>query len=103
MGNARNLASVIGEDELSLIDKKYLEFGKEFEERYIEQGSEENRTMTETLDLGWELLTILPREELDRVNTKLLERYYLKTGDKDTYSQKPEDSRPPAATDSLMF
>jgi len=103
VGNARNLASVIGEDELSLIDKKYLEFGKEFEERYIEQGSEENRTMTETLDLGWELLTILPREELDRVNTKLLDRYYRKTGDKDTYSKKPEDSRPPAATDSLMF
>ena len=78
MGNARNLASVIGEDELSLIDKKYLEFGKEFEERYIEQGSEENRTMTETLDLGWELLTILPREELDRIDTKVLDQFYEK-------------------------
>ena len=103
VGDARNLASVIGEDELSPIDKKYLEFGKEFEERYIGQGSEENRTVTETLDLGWELLAILPREELDRVDTKLLDRYYRKTGDKETYSKNPEDSRPPAATDSLMF
>ena len=56
VGDARNLASVIGEDELSPIDKKYLEFGKEFEEQYIGQGSEENRSMEETLDLGWELL-----------------------------------------------
>lgn len=48
-----NLASVIGEDELSPIDKKYLEFGKEFETRYIGQGVNENRTIEETLDLGW--------------------------------------------------
>ena len=51
VGEARNLASVIGEDELSDLDKKYLEFGKEFEERYIGQGENENRTITETLDL----------------------------------------------------
>ena len=66
VGEARNLASVIGEDELSPIDKKYLEFGKAFEERYIGQGPNENRTIEETLDLGWELLRILPKEELDR-------------------------------------
>ena len=76
VGDARNLASVIGEDELSPIDKKYLEFGKEFEERYIGQGQEENRSMEETLDLGWELLGRLPKEELDRVDTKILEKYY---------------------------
>ena len=76
VGDARNLASVIGEDELSPIDKKYLEFGKEFEERYIGQGPEENRSMEETLNLGWELLGKLPREELDRVDTKLLDKYY---------------------------
>ena len=73
---ARNLASVIGEDELSPIDKKYLEFGKAFEERYIGQGPNENRTIEETLDLGWELLRILPKEELDRVDTKILDVYY---------------------------
>ena len=76
VGDARNLASVIGEDELSPIDKKYLEFGKEFEEQYIGQGPEENRSMIETLDLGWKLLGRLPREELDRVDTKILDKYY---------------------------
>ena len=76
VGEARNLASVIGEDELSAIDKKYLEFGKAFEERYIGQGPNENRTIEETLDLGWELLRILPKEELDRVDTKILDVYY---------------------------
>lgn len=76
VGEARNLASVIGEDELSPIDKKYLEFGKSFEERYIGQGPNENRTIEETLDLGWELLRILPKEELDRVDTKILDVYY---------------------------
>ena len=78
VGDARNLASVIGEDELSPIDKKYLEFGKEFEEKYIGQGMNENRTMEETLDLGWKLLGRLPREELDRVDTKILDKYRLK-------------------------
>ena len=76
VGEARNLASVIGEDELSPIDKKYLEFGKAFEERYIGQGPNENRTIEETLDLAWELLRILPKEELDRVDTKILDVYY---------------------------
>ena len=76
VGEARNLASVIGEDELSPIDKKYLEFGKAFEERYIGQGPNENRTIEETLDLGWKLLRILPKEELDRVDTKILDVYY---------------------------
>lgn len=76
VGEARNLASVIGEDELSPIDKKYLEFGKAFEERYIGQGPNENRTIEETLDLGWELLRILQKEELDRVDTKILDVYY---------------------------
>jgi len=76
VGEARSLASVIGEDELSPIDKKYLEFGKEFESRYIGQGLGTNRTIQETLDLGWELLRMLPKEELDRIDTKLLEKYY---------------------------
>ena len=103
VGDARNLASVIGEDELSPIDKKYLEFGKEFEKRYIGQGPGENRTMADTLDLGWELLGILPREELDRVDTKILDRYYKKTGDKETYPKPPEEERPLPATDSQMY
>ncbi|MFW5675394.1 MAG: V-type ATP synthase subunit B [Acetivibrio ethanolgignens] len=76
VGEARALASVIGEDELSPIDKKYLEFGTAFEETFVAQGHNEDRSITETLDLGWKLLSILPREELDRVNTKLLDKYY---------------------------
>lgn len=76
VGEARNLASVIGEDELSPLDKKYLKFGEEFEKRYIGQGPTENRTIQQTLDLGWELLGLLPKEELDRVDTKLIELYY---------------------------
>jgi len=76
VGDARNLASVIGEDELTDIDKKYLQFGKAFEERFVSQRPDENRSLEETLELGWELLGILPREELDRVNTKILDQYY---------------------------
>ncbi len=76
VGDARALASVIGEDELSPIDKKYLLFGKAFEERFVGQGSEDNRTIQETLDIGWELLGMLPREELDRIDTKILNQYY---------------------------
>jgi len=79
VGEARNLASVIGEDELSPIDKKYLEFGKEFESRYIGQGLSENRSITETLDLGWQLLSMLPKEELDRIDTKMIDKYYPDT------------------------
>ncbi len=72
----RSLASVIGEDELSDLDKQYLAFGKAFEQQFIGQGKDENRSITQTLDLGWQLLSMLPREELDRVDPKLLEKYY---------------------------
>ena len=78
VGDARALASVIGEDELSPLDKKYLEFGREFESRFIGQTHYENRSMTETLDIGWELLRMLPREELDRIDTKVLDQFYEK-------------------------
>ncbi|KAI4453234.1 v-type proton atpase subunit b [Holotrichia oblita] len=77
VGEARALASVIGEDELSPIDKKYIKFGIAFEEHFISQGQDENRTIFETLDKGWDLLSILPREELDRVNTTILDKYYV--------------------------
>lgn len=73
--DARALASVIGEDELSKDDKLILEFGKAFEKKFINQGME-NRTMMNTLELGWELLSMLPREQLDRVDDKVLDQYY---------------------------
>ncbi len=79
VGDARALASVIGEDELSPIDKKFLIFGKEFENRFVGQGNHTNRNILETLTIGWELLGLLPRGELDRVDTKVLNQYYKET------------------------
>ena len=76
--DAKSLASVIGEDELSPADKRILEFGKRFEQEFIAQGQAENRTITQTLDLGWELLRMLPREDLDRIDDKTVEKYYYK-------------------------
>ena len=74
--DARSLASVIGEDELSDNDKLLLQFGREFETRFLKQGESENRTIEETLDLGWELLSMLPRESLDRVSDDILDKHY---------------------------
>lgn len=73
--DARALASVIGEEELSDADKQILEFGKAFEQRFLNQGME-NRPMIETLDIGWELLSMLPREALDRIDDKVLDEHY---------------------------
>lgn len=76
--DAKSLASVIGEDELSAADKRILNFGKRFENEFIAQGANENRTITQTLDLGWELLRMLPREDLDRIDDKTAKKYYYK-------------------------
>ena len=78
VAEVKALASVIGEDELSKFDKLYIEFGKQFEEKFLSQQKDEERSITETLDLGWELLRILPREELNRIDTKILDEYYDK-------------------------
>lgn len=79
--DARSLASVIGEEELSPIDKKYIEFGKLFEAYFVNQGYNENRTIEQSLDLGWKLLSTLPREELDRVDDAILDKYYIEDKD----------------------
>lgn len=73
--DARALASVIGEEELSTADKQLLQFGKAFEQRFLNQGMTD-RSMTETLDIGWELLRLLPRKQLDRIDDKILDQYY---------------------------
>lgn len=70
------LAQVIGEDELSETDKIYMEFGRLFEEKFLKQEYDENRDMDETLDLAWEVLSILPKNELDRISQKTLDKYY---------------------------
>jgi len=77
VGDARALASVIGEDELSSIDKQYLAFGKAFEKEFVGQDVSTNRSMIETLDKGWKLLSMLPKDELDRIDTKILNKYYI--------------------------
>lgn len=77
--DARSLASVIGEEELSPIDKKYIEFGKLFESVFVNQGFTDNRTIEQSLDLGWKLLGTLPRAELDRVDDAVLDKYYKET------------------------
>ncbi len=80
VGDARALASVIGEDELSPLDKRYLVFGKGFLRQNLSDRETDNRSIiTETLDKGWELLGLLPKDELDRIDTKILNKYYKET------------------------
>ncbi|MCH3961401.1 MAG: V-type ATP synthase subunit B [Solobacterium sp.] len=74
--DARSLASVIGEDELSDIDKKYMEFGRKFEQYFVGQGNSANRSMQETLNLGWALLSTLPEAALDRLDPELIKQNY---------------------------
>lgn len=72
---ARELATILGENALSDSDKAFAKFADEFEKRYVGQGFYTNREITETLDLGWELLSILPRNELKRIDDKYIEKY----------------------------
>ena len=75
--DARSLASVIGEEELSSDDKKLLEFGKEFEARFVNQSFNEDRSIEQSLDLGWQLLSLLPKKDLDRIDDNILDKYYV--------------------------
>ncbi|MDP4144299.1 MAG: V-type ATP synthase subunit B [Bacillota bacterium] len=70
------LSQVVGEDELTDIDKIYLKFGSEFESKFLKQHYREERSMEETLDLAWEILSILPKEELDRINPETVDKKY---------------------------
>jgi V/A-type H+-transporting ATPase subunit B len=74
--DVRNLASVIGEEELTPLDHQYMEFGESFERKFVAQKLNEERTIEETLNLGWEALSLLPVEELHRVTEEELEKYY---------------------------
>lgn len=74
--DARALASVIGEEELSEVDRQYMKFGVQFEKHFITQGFNEDRSIEETLDLGWALLSLLPVSELDRIDEDMLNKYY---------------------------
>jgi V/A-type H+-transporting ATPase subunit B len=72
---AKELSIILGESALSDVDKSYAKFADAFEEKYVSQGFEKNRTIEETLDLGWELLKTLPRSELKRIRDEYLEKY----------------------------
>lgn len=74
----RGLADVIGDEELGPEDKLYLRFGEAFETRFLSQSEQENRSIETTLDLGWEVLSLLPRDELHRVSDALLDQHYRK-------------------------
>lgn len=75
---AKELSTILGEAALTEIDRKFARFAEEFEKRYVSQGFNANRTIDETLDLGWELLRMLPRSELKRIKDKFLDMYYGK-------------------------
>jgi len=74
----RSLAQIIGEDELSEVDRKYMEFGRQFEEKFAKQDFEEYRDINQTLEIMWELLRILPEQELTRIDPSLAKKYLRK-------------------------
>ena len=69
---------VLGEAALTPIDRLYAKFSDAFEEKYINQGFYENRTIEQTLNLGWELLSILPKSEMKRIKPEFIEKYWPK-------------------------
>jgi V/A-type H+-transporting ATPase subunit B len=75
--DVRALAQIIGENDLMEIDKLYMEFGRRFENEFLKQGFNEFRDINESISLAWELLSILPKEELDRLNKDLIEEFYI--------------------------
>jgi V/A-type H+-transporting ATPase subunit B len=74
----RSLASIIGEEELTAVDRQYLEFGNGFERTFIRQDIAEHRNIEETLDIGWRVLSVLPQEELTRVSEEEIGQHYGK-------------------------
>ena len=72
---AKELSAILGEAALSAVDLKYAQFAEEFEKLYVSQGFEANREINETLDIGWKLLSVLPRSELKRIKDKFIDNY----------------------------
>ena len=75
--DCKELMVILGEAALTDIDKMYAEFADRFENEYVSQGNETDRTIEQTLSIGWELLSILPRSELKRISDKFLDEYYI--------------------------
>jgi V/A-type H+-transporting ATPase subunit B len=88
--NVRNLAAIIGEEELAPLDKLYLRFGERFEAEFVSQAEDEDRSIGQTLDLGWKLLATLPKEELVRVSRAMIEKYLPKEVDGADAQRRPD-------------
>ncbi len=73
----RDLVNIVGREALSERDNKYLDFADDFESEFVQQGHDTNRGIEETLDIGWELVSQLPKEELNRIDEELIEKYYV--------------------------
>lgn len=89
--DAAAMKAVVGEDALSTEDKLSLEFLDKFERQFVSQGKYENRTVEETIDLGWNLLRIYPKDLLNRISPKILDEFYDRRGQDDDEDQKDED------------
>jgi len=75
--NLRDLVNIVGREALSERDNKYLDFADDFETDFIDQGFDTNRELEESLNLGWELLSKLPKAELNRIDEEFIETYYV--------------------------
>ncbi len=79
--DVRGLAQIIGESDLSDVDRKYMKFGRMFEKHFVSQGYTENRDIASSLDLGWKLLSILPKSELNRMSSEMVDEHYIENID----------------------
>jgi len=73
----RDLVNIVGREALSERDNLYLDFADSFEDEFVDQGYDTDRSVEETLDIGWDLLSIFPKDELNRVDEELIEEYYV--------------------------
>jgi len=78
---ARELMTILGESALTELDRLYAKFADAFEKEYVSQGYQTNRSIEETLTLGWKLLTLLPKSELKRIKPEMIDAYYPKDGE----------------------
>ncbi|HTY51754.1 MAG TPA: V-type ATP synthase subunit B, partial [Methanomicrobiales archaeon] len=85
----RGLVAIVGKEALSERDRLFLEFADQFEDRFVRQGPSEDRSIIQTLDLAWELLSMLPVEQLVRIDRPLIEKYHpkFKAGKKEAPAQ----------------
>jgi V/A-type H+-transporting ATPase subunit B len=86
----RDLVNIVGREALSERDNRYLDFADRFEQEFVDQGFETDREIDETLDIGWGLLSMLPKAELNRIDEDLIEQYYHEEGDEDAASVEAE-------------